>query len=127
MEDINEFINSNEIEITFSPSDANPFMPGQNSDLDHWFCNLTTPNTNSFDFYFSATNDIKPEPEMVLARLIDDIDKYKECNGYSDFIALFDTSEGEGEAELAVAWAELERLAPLVEQLLNRQLTIHAP
>ena len=127
MEDINEFINSNEIEITFSPSDANPFMPGQKSDLDHWFCNLTTPNTNSFDFYFSITKGIKPEPEMVLARLIDDIDQYKECNGYSDFIALFDTSEGEGEAELAVAWTELERLVPLVEQLLNRHLTIHAP
>lgn len=127
MEDISEFINSNEIKITFSPSDDNPFMPGHKADLNHWFCNLTTPNSNSFDFYFSGTNDIKPEAEMVLSRLIEDIDKYKECNGYSDFIALFDTSEGEGDAELAVAWAELERLEPLVEQLIGHQPTMHAP
>ena len=124
MENIREFIEANQIEIRFASSDTNPFMPGYSGDMNHWFCNITAASIEPFDFYYSATTDLEPHADMALARLIEDIEKYKECDGYHDFLKLFDVEEGDGDSDLAVAWAELERLEPLVTQLMERKLEV---
>ncbi len=127
MEDIKAFMEANQVKIRFASSDTNPFMPGYSGDMNHWFCNITAASVEPFDFYYSTSQDLQPDADMALQRLIEDIEQYKECEGYENFLSLFDIDEGDGESDLAVAWAELERLEPMVTQLTQQKVLVQTP
>lgn len=106
------------LDITFSEASENPFMPNMEKGLSHWFCKLTVDGNEAFDFYFSTSSTERPTRKQVLMRLVEDVEDYRACDGFEDFLALLGQDEEgeEGGSEGLLAWGELGRLSGLVDR-----------
>lgn len=118
-EEIGALFDDNGLVLTRSRTESNPFMPGYKSDMDHYYCTLSGGGIDSFEFYFSHTSDLSPEDIDMVGVLVGDIKAYRGCAGYEDFLRVFKLSDDEDRADTVLAWEELGRLAPLVEQVLD--------
>lgn len=117
--EITDAIERHAIEMSTGVATRNPFMPGDTSDMVHWFCNLSGHGLESFDFYLSFKGPAEPTLPAALHALSLDIKMYRGCAGYEDLLPILGLDDGEDRADLAVTWSELERLAPLLEQILD--------
>jgi hypothetical protein len=131
-EDISRLLDENSIVLAKAKTEANPFQPGDKSGMDHFFCTLSGPSIEHFEFYVSYTPDLQPGDADVIDVLIKDIKTYRGCVGYSDFLNVFGLSDDEDRADVRVAWQELGRLAPFVDQVAElaahqRHVTTPAP
>lgn len=118
-EDISAIIEANGLNLTRSKTETNPFMPGDKSDMEHFYCTLSGGGIDSFEFYFSHTDDVSPTDEDLVSLLVNDIKTYRGCSGYEEFLKVFKLNDDEDRADIALAWEELGRLAPLVDQVLD--------
>jgi hypothetical protein len=118
-QDIDQLLEDNSLVLTKNQTETNPFMPGEKDDMYHWFCTLSGPAIEHFEFYVSCTPEIDPTDTDMLNVLVKDIKTYRGCEGYEDFLKVFGIDDGEDRAEVALAWQELGRLAPLVEQVVE--------
>jgi hypothetical protein len=130
-EDILSVIERNRIELQLQPAQRNPFMMRHNADMAHWFCRITGMGITEFDFYTSTKSEdgvsvVAPDAVLAIGALLVDLETYRECRGYDDFVSLLGLDDGD--AESAVAWGELERIAPFAQQISDLALASqHAP
>ena len=117
--DIVRLVEDNGIELSFTQTERNPFMPGDNSDMDHWLCTLTAPGVETFDFYVSTAGDVRIDDTLAISVLVEDIKTYRGCPGYADFLLIMGLNDDDSRSDVEVAWAEMTRLAPLVEQVVG--------
>jgi len=115
--DIRRLMEERGLVLREAPTEANPFMPGDNSDMVHHYCTLSGGGIEAFEFYASTTPDIEPDAADLVAVLLEDVKAYRGCAGYADFMLVFGLSDDEGRADVELAWDELSRLAPLAEQV----------
>jgi hypothetical protein len=129
IEEIEELMESKGIAVAFAAADANPFMPGDNDDMRHWFCTLSADGVEAFDFYVSATEGPEMSGARAVAFVMEDVKVYRGCPGYADFLLLMGLGDDDSRADLAVAWSEMGRLTPLVESVfdLDREAAPAAP
>jgi hypothetical protein len=118
-EDIAELMEENGLVLKRAQTERNPFMPGEKSDMVHLYCTLSGGGIESFEFYFSHTEDMSPTDVDIVSLLVKDIKTYRGCAGYAEFMLVFSLTDDEDRADLAVAWEELGRLAPLVDRVLD--------
>ncbi len=116
-EEIGAVLDDNALSLTRTVTENNPFMPGEKKDLEHFYCTLSGPAIEPFEFYFSRSPGQEPDDATVISLLMKDIKTYRGCGGYEDFLRVFKLNDDEDRAELVIAWEELARLAPLVEQV----------
>lgn len=115
--EIERLIDENSLALVANRTETNPFVPGVKDDMYHFFCTLSGPAIADFEFYSSCTPDLEPTPADMIETLISDVKVYRGCGGYEDFLRVFGLDDGEDRADVTIAWRELERLAPLVEQI----------
>lgn len=118
-EEISGLFETNGLSLTRTQTEANPFMPGDKDGLDHYYCVLSGGGIETFEFYFSHTPDLSPSDEELVGVLMTDIKAYRGCSGYEDFLRVFKLTDDEDRADVALAWDELGRLAPLMDQVLE--------
>ncbi|MDW9479077.1 hypothetical protein GOB57_10415 [Sinorhizobium meliloti] len=118
-EDIRRLLDENSLVLTIAQTETNPYMPGDKEDMDHYFCTLSGASIAHFEFYVSCTADIELGDVDVIDVLVKDIKIYRGCDGYLDFLRVFGLTDDEDRADVVVAWQELGRLAPLVEQVVE--------
>jgi hypothetical protein len=109
-EDIRRLLDENSLSLSTTKTEANPFQPGDMADKEgmlHYFCTLSGPGIDQFEFYASCTPDIEPDDVDIIEVVVNDVKAYRGCVGYED----------EDRADVVLAWQELGRLAPLVEQV----------
>jgi hypothetical protein len=119
-EDIRRLLDENSLSLSRRKTESNPFQPGNPADkegMDHFFCTLSGPGIDQFEFYVSCTPDIEPRDVDMIEVVVKDVKAYRGCVGYEDFLRLFGLNDDEDRADVVLAWQELERLAPLVEQV----------
>lgn len=116
---IRKLLDDNDLSLTVVRTEANPFMPGDTADLVHNYCTLSGNGIDSFEFYASTSPEIEPDLADLIEVLLRDVKAYRGCHGYADFLLIFGLDDGEDRADVTVAWTELERLAPLVEQVID--------
>nr|WP_250807601.1 hypothetical protein [Neorhizobium tomejilense] len=122
-EGIADLFEENGLTLVRTATESNPFMPGGKEDLKHIYCTLSGGGIDSFEFYFSHTADLSPSDHEIVELLIKDIKTYRGCAGYAEFLLVFKLNDDEDRADLAVAWEELGRLAPLVKQVIDLDQT----
>lgn len=118
-DEIERLLDENSLVLTKTRTENNPFMPGEKDDMYHWFCTLSGPAIAHFEFYASCTPEVEPTDADMVDVLVKDIKAYRGCSGYEDFLKVFGIDDGEDRADVALAWQELGRLAPLVEQVVE--------
>jgi hypothetical protein len=119
-EDIRRLLDENSLSLSTTKTEANPFQPGDMADKEgmlHYFCTLSGPGIDQFEFYASCTPDIEPDDVDIIEVVVNDVKAYRGCVGYEDFLRLFGLNDDEDRADVVLAWQELGRLAPLVEQV----------
>ncbi|MCS4089440.1 hypothetical protein [Rhizobium sp. BK176] len=116
-EDIRRLLDENSLSMSTTRTEANPFQPGDKAGMVHYFCTLSGPGIDQFEFYTSNTPDIEPGDVDMIEAVVNDVKAYRGCVGYEDFLRLFGLNDDEDRADVVLAWQELERLAPLVEQV----------
>lgn len=131
MIDLPSLIESNGLEFNAIPAASNPLMPQESADLSHWFCTLSGDAISGFDFYVSLGADYEgrePSLEFALSLLIEDVRSYRGCEGYEDFARLLGIDDGdpEGDALCFAAYEELSRLSPLIDEVLDLEITTPA-
>ncbi|MCZ7861221.1 hypothetical protein O9X98_07345 [Agrobacterium salinitolerans] len=118
-DEIGRLLDENNLVLTIAQTENNPFMPGEKEDMWHYFCTLSGSAIDNFEFYVSCTPDVEPKDVDVIDVLVKDIKTYRGCQGYEDFLRVFGLTDDEDRADIAVAWQELGRLAPLVDQVVE--------
>ncbi|MBY3151291.1 hypothetical protein HFO56_02680 [Rhizobium laguerreae] len=118
-QDIRRLLDENSLSLSRAKTEANPFMPGDKGGMNHYFCTLSGAGIEHFEFYVSCTPDIEPIDVDMIDVLVKDIKAYRGCVGYEDFLRIFDLNDDEERADVVLAWRELARLAPLVEQVVE--------
>jgi hypothetical protein len=118
-DEIRRLLDENNLVLTTALTENNPFMPGEKGDMWHYFCTLSGDSVDHFEFYVSCTPDVEPKDVDVIDVLVKDIKTYRGCEGYEDFLRVFGLTDDEDRADIAVAWQELGRLAPLVDQVVE--------
>jgi hypothetical protein len=119
-EDIRRLLDENSLSLSMTRTETNPFQPGESADKEgmlHYFCTLSGPGIDQFEFYSSYTPDLEPNDVDIIEVVVNDVKAYRGCVGYEDFLRLFGLNDDEDRADVVLAWQELERLAPLVEQV----------
>jgi hypothetical protein len=117
-DEVASIIEENNIVVTRNPASKNPFLVGDAEEFRHFFCSISGAGIDNFEFYFSESGVSMTDAECI-AMLISDINIYRGCAGYSEFLGVFGLVDGEDRAEIAIAWQELSRLAPLVDQIIE--------
>lgn len=119
MSDFEGIISSNKLELTFVPVTSNPYMPHSDEGMMHFFCNFKGERVNGFEFYISiesSNTEFKPSAELALSLIFEDVNLYKQCEGFSDLarILLLDDSD---DPSTRIAFAEMARFADFVDTL----------
>lgn len=115
MFNIDKFIEDNNVLLTTSLVDNNPYIPHGSQEMKHCFCRLSGTSLNEFEFYLSFVDTDEgytPDAAFVVERLLDDVRSFRDCNGYKDFAALLGIEEDD--AGGIVAFEEAGRLSNLV-------------
>ena len=97
-------------------AERNPYISGEAEGMRHFLCELSGRRFESFDFYVSATPGTEMDDASIISLVLEDVKVYRGCPGYDDFLRLMGVDDGEDRTEAAVAWEEMERLAPLVDK-----------
>jgi hypothetical protein len=98
-----DLIDVYELDFKTHSVDANPHMPQESGDLDHWLCNFANDDI-SFDFYISLGADYNKQPpsaQQSLDLIRADLAFFKSCPGFADFAAKLGLTEDDASAVLA--------------------------
>lgn len=127
MFNIDKFVEDNEISISTSMVEYNPFIPHEASDMKHCFCKLTGETLSNFEFYLSYVDTVEgytPDASFAIERLLDDVKTFRNCDGYDDFARLLGIEDDDPSG--IVAFEEAGRLSKLVDQHFTLDVDIAA-
>lgn len=120
MFNVEKFIEENEITISSSVTEYNPYIPQEAADMKHCYCKLSGKTLSNFEFYLSYVDTEEgytPDASFALERLIDDVKTFRDCEGYEEFARLLGIEEDDPGG--MVAYEEAGRLSKMVDQHFN--------